>query len=236
MSTPELFPLDQPAPAAVRKRARRAAKAKNVDAGADAGAKRARAKTGAGALVNPDNIALYWIAVGILSLGAVAPLIASIEGLLHVADWYLDGLMVLTLPFAVDGLMIGVFVASLALRRRHANIEAGFLTAFVVLLLIASAIANWLQEYVTADLTTIEGLASPWIKGSMPIITFAAFEAIAMLTSTRRQAENAPLRIAQNEVKRLKREVSRLRRAERADHRTERTIFGRPRRTEEASA
>lgn len=176
---------------------------------------RRRAKTGAGALVNPDNIVNYSVAVFILSLAAVAPLIASIEGLLHVAAWYLGGLMTLTLPFAIDGFMIGAFIASLSLRKRHAFVEAGFLTAFVVVLLLFSAVANWLQEYVTADLTTIQGMASPWIKGSMPIITFAAFEAIAMLTSTRRQAENAPLRVAQAEVKRLKGELSKANKAAR---------------------
>lgn len=174
---------------------------------------RRRPRTGAGALVNPDNIVNYTVAVIILSLAALAPLVASVEGLLHVAAWYLTGLMTLTLPFAIDGFMIGAFITSLSLRKRHAYLEAGFVTAFVVILLLFSAVANWLQEYVTADLTTIQGMASPWIKGSMPIITFAAFEAIAMLTSTRRQAENAPLRLAQADVKRLKSELSKAKKA-----------------------
>lgn len=167
-------------------------------------------RTGAGALVNPDNIVVYTVAVSLLALGSLAPLIASVDGLLHVAAWYMRPELQWTLPFAFDVLMIGSAITALALRRRHARIEAT--AATLLTLVLASAWANWLQKYVELDQSTVEGQASPWIKAAMPLLTFVGFEVIAMITSTRKQGENAPLRRAREDVKRLKGELRAVRR------------------------
>lgn len=172
-------------------------------------------RTGAGALVNPDNIGVYWVAVALLTMGSLAPLIASVDGLLHVAAWYMRPELQWTLPFAFDVLMIGSAITALALRRRHARIEATAATLLTLVLVLASAWANWLQKYVELDQSTTEGQASPWIKAAMPLLTFVGFEVIAMITSTRKQGENAPLRRAQAEVKRLKGELRAARKSSR---------------------
>lgn len=161
-------------------------------------------RTGAGALVNPDNLIAYWVAVALLTAGALAPLVASVDGLLHVAAWYMPEALQWTLPFAFDVLMIGSAITALALRRRHARIEATAATVLTLTLVLASGWANWLQKYVELDQSTVEGQASPWIKAAMPLLTFIGFEIIAMLTSTRKQGENAPLRRAKADVVRLK--------------------------------
>lgn len=176
-------------------------------------------RTGAGALVNPDNIGVYWVAVSLLVLGALAPLVASVDGLLHVAAWYMPAALQWTLPFAFDVLMIGSAITALALRRRHARWEAACATGLTLVLVLASAWANWLQKYVELDQSTLEGQASPWIKAAMPLLTFLGFEVIAMITSTRKQGERSPLRRAQAEVKRLRGEVRGLRRDARRDAR-----------------
>lgn len=199
-----------PAPARARRRALK--KAEPTEAVAVVPERRRR-RTGAGSLVNPDNIVLYWITIGVLGAAAVASLVESVEGLLHVGGWYLPFELQWTLPFALDGFMIGTFLANLALRRRHAYVEATVLTVMTALLVLFSCVANFLQAYLVADPSTLEGQASPWIKGAMPLLVFAAFEAIAMLTSTRKQGEHAPLRVAQAEVKKLRAELKQARRA-----------------------
>ncbi len=168
-------------------------------------------RTGAGALVNPDNVVIYGITVAILTLASLAPLVASVNGLLHVAAWYLPELFRWTLPFAFDAMMIGCAIAALALRRRHAWLEAWVTTGITVVLVLASAVANWLEVYARIEAETIQGDWSPWIKAAMPVLTYAGFEVIAMLTSTRKQGENAPLRVARAEVKSLRSELRALR-------------------------
>jgi len=174
------------------------------------------ARTGAGALVNPDNIAVYRIVIVVLAAAAIGSLVASVDGLLHVASWYMAPHLTWTLPLALDGFMIGTAIATLSLRHRHAHAEAAVLAVLTVALVAFSAWANWVQVASTVTGTALHEQAAPWIKAAMPLIVLFSTETIAMLTSTRKQGDRAPLVVARQRLAEKQKEVAALRRQLRA--------------------
>ncbi len=170
------------------------------------------ARTGAGALVNPDNIAVYRIVIVVLAAAAIGSLVASVDGLLHVASWYMAPHLAWTLPLALDGFMIGTAIATLALRHRHAHAEALILAALTVALVAFSAWANWVQVASTVTGTELHEQAAPWIKAAMPLIVLFSTETIAMLTSIRKQGDRAPLVVARQKLAERSKEVTALKR------------------------
>jgi len=170
-----------------------------------------RAKTGAGKVVNPDSIGIYYTVVLFLCAAVVAAGVASIDGLVHAAAWMVPPVLQWTLPVAVDVFLVGTALATLALRKRGAWMAA-LGVALVTLVLVAfSSTANWLYVFESTVPGTPDHLYGPWLKASMPILLLAAVEIIAALTSTRNNREHSPLNRAKKSLRESRAELRTLR-------------------------
>ena len=166
-------------------------------------------------LLNPDNVILYWLVVALLCGAVVAAGVASVDGLLHAAEWASPGLR-WTLPVAVDVFLVGTALATLALRKRGAY-WATIGCALVTLILVSfSASANWLYVYTSSEPGSDAQAYGPWIKAAMPVLLLAATEIVASLTSTRNNRENSPLNRAKRDLAQAKKDLRELRRQVRA--------------------
>lgn len=172
-------------------------------------------RTGAAATWNPDNFPAYVVVVVLLCLAVIAAGVASVEGLLHAASWFEPTPLQWTLPVAIDVFLTGAALATLILRKRRAYVAAIGVGMVTLVLVAFSAVTNFLYVYTTSDHTTIEGIAGPWIKGSMPILLLLALEIVAALTSTRNNRESSPLNKANATIKAQKATIAAMKKAAR---------------------
>lgn len=171
-----------------------------------------RARTGAALTLNPDNAKVYALVVALLCLAVVAAGVASVEGLLHAAAWMVPDYLQWTLPVAVDVFLVATALATLALRKRGAQVAA-FGVGVVTLVLVAfSSTANWLYVFESTEPGTPDHSYGPALKAAMPILLLAAVEIIAALTSTRNNRENSPLNRAKKSLRESRAEVRALKR------------------------
>lgn len=210
-----LFPAaDVTPPPATRARRRKARTPKSPEAAGPV-ARRPRSRTGAGQAWNPDNIVIYWVEVGLLFAAVIAAGVASIDGLLHFAAYIVDSpVKQWTLPVAVDVFLVGTALATLSLRRRRAHLAAWLTTSVTVALVMFSAYCNYTYLVSTTDITEDPAsAAAPWVKAAMPVLLLAATEIVAALTSTRNNREASPLNRAKADIKKLKAQVSQMKKA-----------------------
>lgn len=161
------------------------------------------AKTGAGALVNPDNINLYKAEVIGLIIVTVALFLGSAESLLTVAGWtHTDERLRWTLFIAYDVLLVVLAMVTLAMRRRRAWFHVIWMSLLTIALVTASAFANYYYVASVTGLRTFEDHAGAYLKGSYPFLLLLAIEVLAAITSTRRQRTDSALVKARNDLKR----------------------------------
>jgi hypothetical protein len=168
-------------------------------------------KTGSGHALNPDNLATYYVVVGLLALSVLAAGVGSVDGLLHAGAWAMPEALQWVVPVAVDVFLVATALGTLMLRKRGAYFAAIGVAVVTLALVAFSSTVNWLYVFESTEVGTPAHLYGPWLKGAMPILLLAATEIVAALTSTRNNRENSPLNRAKRDVKRYKAEGASLR-------------------------
>ena len=203
--------FEQPAPAAMTRRARRAAR----KAAADEQPKRpslAR-RTGSGATINIDNVVVHYVAVILLSAAVLAGGTGSIEGLWHAASWAEPVELQWTLPTAVDVFLVGTALLSLIFRRRR-KIGAAILAAAVTIALVSfSSFVNYQRSMSVWDPATDPDCLGPVIKAAMPWLLLVALELLAMLLSVKNVGEKSAIAKRDAQIKHLRSELAAAKKA-----------------------
>jgi hypothetical protein len=183
-----------------------------------------RNRTGAGRVINPDNIVIHYVVLVLLAGVIAATFIGSADGLLHAAAWFLPVQLQWTVLVAVDVFLIACGIATLAMRRRRAHGATGVLVALTVLLVVYSSAMNWTYVEQTIGIDTTIGLWSAMTKAAMPWLLLASLEVAAAMLSIRNNREASPLNKAKAENRKLRAQL----RAANKTQRTSRTAQAQP--------
>lgn len=175
-----------------------------------------RNRTGAGRVINPDNIVIHYVVLVLLAGVILATFIGSADGLLHAAAWFLPVQLQWTVLVAVDVFLIACGIATLAMRRRRAHAATAVLVALTVLLVVYSSAMNWTYVEQTIGTDTTIGLWSAMTKAAMPWLLLASLEVAAAMLSIRNNREASPLNKAKAENKRLRAQLRAVNKAARA--------------------
>ena len=150
---------------------------------------------------------MHWLTIVLLVSALVAAGVASIDGLLHAAEWMVPPPLRWTLPVAVDVFLVATALATLALRKRGHLLAAALIASVTVVLVAFSAVMNWLYITSSAVPGTPQALYGPWIKAAMPLLLLAATEIVAALTTTKSRTDRSALAKSREENRRLRREL-----------------------------
>lgn len=158
-------------------------------------------RTGAGARFNPDNVWIYRAVNAGVIIVALAAVMASWQGLVAVATWFLPAAWTWVLPIALD---VAIVVFTLGILPRKGRGESVWMLSLAAYALTAiSAAANALHV-ILEPLPTVENDMQRYVGAAlaalMPMLVLLTTEVLGMLITKPTRAERAREKLAAAKV------------------------------------
>lgn len=156
-----------------------------------------KARTGAGARFNPDNVWIYRAVNAGVIIVALAAVMASWQGLVAVAAWFLPAAWTWVLPIALD---VAIVVFTLGILPRKGRGESIWMLSLAAYGLTAISAAANAMHVILEPLPTIESDLQRYVGASlaalMPMLVLLTTEVLGMLITKPTRADRARDKLA----------------------------------------
>lgn len=150
-------------------------------------------RTGAGAAINPDSIASFWVTVSAVIVVFLSSAAISFMGLYQVGlDQGLPRYMAWLTPVMIDSSIIVFTMAALIFRSRGRRMAMVSTRVAVGLVTVISMTLNSLHSYYAIGIDTVQSATATIVNGLAPLFIFVSTEALVTLITKQPPAKREP--------------------------------------------